>query len=110
MDAERAVIRLMECQVAQRFVGSTMEVIVTGVHPAGAFVRADRPLVEGLMPIRTLSDAVGEYFDLDEESLTFLAPRSGKRLAVGEVTLYSEGDAEPVAHVTSTYSIPPQRG
>ena len=33
----------------------------------------------------------------------------GKRLAVGEVTLWSDGGtiAEPVAHVTSTYSIPP---
>ena len=31
----------------------------------------------------------------------------GKRLAVGEVTLYSDGDPHPVAHVTSTYSIPP---
>jgi len=30
----------------------------------------------------------------------------GKRLAVGEVRLYSDGVAEPVAHVTSTYSIP----
>ncbi|MBI1778779.1 MAG: PaaI family thioesterase [Proteobacteria bacterium] len=34
----------------------------------------------------------------------------GKRLAYGEVTLYSEGDDEPVCHVTSTYSIPPQDG
>src|ERR1700688_2324175 len=32
----------------------------------------------------------------------------GKRLAVGEVTLWAEGDAGPVAHATSTYSIPPQ--
>lgn len=32
----------------------------------------------------------------------------GKRLAVGEVTLYSDGDPEPVAHVTCTYSIPPR--
>ena len=30
----------------------------------------------------------------------------GKRLAVGEVAIRSEGMAEPVAHVTSTYSIP----
>jgi len=30
----------------------------------------------------------------------------GKRLAVGEVTIASEGLEEPVAHVTSTYSIP----
>ena len=34
----------------------------------------------------------------------------GKRLAVGEVTLYSPGDDEPVAHATGTYSIPPERG
>lgn len=32
----------------------------------------------------------------------------GKRLAVGEVTIRSEGVDEPVAHVTSTYSIPRQ--
>ena len=30
----------------------------------------------------------------------------GKRLAVGEVTILSEGSDEAVAHVTSTYSIP----
>lgn len=35
----------------------------------------------------------------------------GKRLAYGEVFLYSEVAAEddPVAHVTGTYSIPPER-
>ena len=30
----------------------------------------------------------------------------GKRLAMGEVTIRSDGADEPVAHVTSTYSIP----
>jgi len=30
----------------------------------------------------------------------------GRRLAVGEVSIYSDGMDEPVAHVTSTYSIP----
>jgi uncharacterized protein (TIGR00369 family) len=30
----------------------------------------------------------------------------GKRLAVGEVLIFSESVDEPVAHVTSTYSIP----
>ena len=31
----------------------------------------------------------------------------GKRLAVGEVEIYSDGEEEMVAHATSTYSIPP---
>ena len=30
----------------------------------------------------------------------------GKTLAIGEVTLYSEGSAEAVAHVVGTYAIP----
>jgi acyl-coenzyme A thioesterase PaaI-like protein len=32
----------------------------------------------------------------------------GRSLAVGEVSLYSEGVAEPVAHVVGTCSIPPR--
>ncbi len=31
----------------------------------------------------------------------------GRTLAVGEVSLYSEGVSEPVAHVVGTYAIPP---
>ncbi len=33
--------------------------------------------------------------------------KTGTRLAIGEVFLYSEGDEEPVAHAVGTYSIPP---
>jgi acyl-coenzyme A thioesterase PaaI-like protein len=33
----------------------------------------------------------------------------GRTLAVGEVDLFSEGVAEPVAHAVGTYSIPPTR-
>ena len=34
----------------------------------------------------------------------------GKRLAVAEVIIHSDGEAEPVCHVTATYSIPPEQG
>src|SRR5437763_11753349 len=34
----------------------------------------------------------------------------GKRLAVGEVEIYCDGEDEMVAHATSTYSIPPPDG
>ena len=33
----------------------------------------------------------------------------GKALIVGEVWIYSAHEDEPVAHVTGTYSVPPQR-
>ncbi|HYE51800.1 MAG TPA: PaaI family thioesterase [Azospirillaceae bacterium] len=32
--------------------------------------------------------------------------RLGKRLAYGDITVWSEGEEEPVAHATGTYSIP----
>jgi uncharacterized protein (TIGR00369 family) len=32
--------------------------------------------------------------------------RCGKRLAYGEVTLFSDGEGEPVAHATGTYALP----
>ncbi|MCB1608825.1 MAG: PaaI family thioesterase [Xanthomonadales bacterium] len=32
----------------------------------------------------------------------------GKRLAIGEVTIYSDGSDEPVAHAVGTYAIPPR--
>lgn len=35
--------------------------------------------------------------------------KTGKRLVVCEVLLYSEGLADAVAQVTATYSIPPQQ-
>jgi uncharacterized protein (TIGR00369 family) len=35
--------------------------------------------------------------------------KAGARLVVGEVTIRSTGGGEPVAHVTATYSVPPQR-
>jgi uncharacterized protein (TIGR00369 family) len=33
--------------------------------------------------------------------------KAGRRLVVSEVAIYTDGEAEPVAHVTGTYSIPP---
>jgi uncharacterized protein (TIGR00369 family) len=37
-----------------------------------------------------------------------LLVKLGKRLAVGEVRIWSEGDEQLVAHATGTYSIPPR--
>lgn len=34
----------------------------------------------------------------------------GKLLVIGEVTIYSDGDEQPVAHAVGTYAIPPARG
>ena len=33
--------------------------------------------------------------------------KQGRQLLVGEVTIWSEGDPDPVTHVTGTYAVPP---
>ena len=33
----------------------------------------------------------------------------GRTLAVGDITVFSEGDDRPVAHATTTYAIPPKK-
>jgi len=35
--------------------------------------------------------------------------KAGKRLCVGEASIFSDGGEEPVAHVTGTYSVPPRK-
>lgn len=47
----------------------------------------------------TLADVIGKGRIL----------KLGQRLAVGDFTIFSEGDGEPVAHAQVTYSIPPRR-
>ncbi len=34
--------------------------------------------------------------------------KMGRRLAIGEVSVFSSGTNQPVAHITATYSIPPK--
>ncbi len=36
--------------------------------------------------------------------------KQGRQLQVGEVTIWSDGDPDPVTHVTGTYAVPPSRG
>ena len=59
------------------------------------------PTVAGSETLRrrpSLNDLVGEVRIL----------KLGRRLAVGDVTLFSEGVRAPVAHATATYALPPQ--
>lgn len=73
-------------------------VLLSAIGPVGLAVTTN-------LGINFLSKAPAGYDLIAEARLLKL----GKRLAVGEVTLYSAAGPEAVAHVTSTYSIPPKR-
>lgn len=73
-------------------------VLLSAIGPVGLAVTTN-------LNINFLSKAPAGHDLIAEGRLMKL----GKRLAVGEVILCSAAGPEPVAHVTSTYSIPPKR-
>ena len=73
-------------------------VLLSAIGPVGLAVTTN-------LNINFLAKAPAGHDLIAEGSLLKL----GKRLAVGEVTLYSAAGPDPVAHVTTTYSIPPKR-
>jgi uncharacterized protein (TIGR00369 family) len=72
-------------------------VLLSAIGPVGLSVTTN-------LNINFLSKAPAGHDIIAEARLLKL----GKRLAVGEVTLYSGAGPEPVAHATCTYSIPPK--
>ena len=64
----------------------------------------------GIVPLAVTTNLSINFMRKPSGSADILAVcrlmKLGRTLAVGEVTLYSEGDPEPVAHVVGTYAIP----
>ena len=73
-------------------------VLLSAIGPVGLAVTTN-------LGINFLNKAPAQHDVIAEARLLKL----GKRLAVGEVTLFSSAGADPVAHVTAAYSIPPKR-
>ena len=67
----------------------------------------------GIVPLAVTTSLTINFLRKPVASKTVVAVcklmKVGRSLAVGEVSLYSEGSNEPVAHVVGTYSIPPRR-
>ncbi|NWL76633.1 thioesterase [Pseudomonas taiwanensis] len=65
----------------------------------------------GIVPLAVTTSLTINFLRKPEASKRIIGEcrlmKVGKTLAVGEVSLFSEGLEEPVAHVVGTYSIPP---
>ena len=64
----------------------------------------------GIVPLAVTTNLTINFLRKPEAGRRVIAVcklmKLGKAQAVGEVSLYSEGQSEPVAHVVGTYSIP----
>jgi len=67
----------------------------------------------GIIPLAVTTNLTINFLNKPSSDRDLIAHcdllKVGKRLVIGEVSIYSEGNESPVAHAVGTYSIPPQR-
>lgn len=73
--AERDVLQWKKVRFLGRRVGETFTGRITGVQPFGLFVQLENLYVDGLVPIRTLSD---DYYQFDDEGHRLVGESHGR--------------------------------
>jgi ribonuclease R len=80
-DAERASVKVMQVEYMKRHVGDEFAGVVTGVTNFGLFVEINDLLVEGMIPVRELSD---DYYIFDEKHYSLRGRSRGKVYRLGD--------------------------
>ena len=80
-DAERASVKVMQVEYMKRHVGDEFAGVVTGVTNFGLFVEINDLLVEGMIPVRELSD---DYYVFDEKHYSLRGRSRGKVYRLGD--------------------------
>ncbi len=91
--AERETVSRFAAQVMLTLVGKTLPGTVSGVTRAGAFIRIDRPMAEGFMPISMVAD---ERIDFDRDRNVLSGRRSGTQVKIGDRVDVHVREADPL--------------
>jgi ribonuclease R len=79
--AEREYIKMKSMEFLSRRVGNVYEGIISGVTSFGLFVELTRYLIEGLVPLSSLTD---DYYSFDEENYRHVGKNSGTVYRLGD--------------------------
>ncbi len=80
-NAERDLFKLISCRYMQDKTGEVFDAVVSGISRAGFFVALiDKP-IEGMVPLRFLTD---DYYLVMEDEYTVVGRRLGKRYRIGD--------------------------
>ncbi|NNM31537.1 MAG: ribonuclease R [Gemmatimonadetes bacterium] len=79
--AERDSVLLCQVEIMSHHVGEVFDGRVTGVTGFGAFIRLERPFVEGLLHVSQVGD---DYLDFDPARMELVGRRTGMRLFLGQ--------------------------
>jgi ribonuclease R len=80
-EAERASVKVMQVEYMKRHVDDEFAGVVTGVTNFGLFVEINDLLVQGMIPLRDLSD---DYYLFDEKHYSLRGRSGGKTYRLGD--------------------------
>ncbi len=90
MEVERAVVDLYRTFLMKDHIGKRFEGTVTAVVGSGLFVQLDAPFVDVLV---RLEDLGGDRWEVDDDALRVVAPRSGDHVSLGDRMMVEITDA-----------------
>jgi ribonuclease R len=80
-NAERDLFKLISCRFMEDKVGEVFDAVISGIGRAGFFVALlDKP-VEGMVPLRFLTD---DYYLIKEDEYTVIGRKLGRRFRMGD--------------------------
>lgn len=81
MDAERASIKYKMVEYMQDKVGSEFNGTISGLTEWGMYVELDETLIEGMIPVREMTD---DYYVFEKESYTLTGTHTGRHFELGQ--------------------------
>ncbi len=79
--AERDLIKMKSCRIMKNRVGEEFDVIISGVTKFGMFVTLIEMPIEGMVPLKNLTD---DYYLLKEDDFTIIGRKYNRRYRLGD--------------------------
>ena len=79
--AERDLIKMKSCRLMKDRVGEEFDVIISGVTKFGMFVSLIEMPIEGMVPLKNLTD---DYYILKEDDFTIIGRKYNRRYRLGD--------------------------
>jgi ribonuclease R len=80
-DAEREYTKLKSMEFLARRVGNIYEGVISGVTSFGLFVELTRYLIEGLVPLSTMTD---DRYVFDQDNYRYVGEKTEKAYRLGD--------------------------
>lgn len=111
VDAEETIVRKQISNADLRPGGTVSGPVMMAVADVAVYVALLADV--GLVPLAVTTNLSINFLRKPSAQADIIARcrllKSGRTLIVGEVSLFSDGIAAPVAHAVATYSVPPKR-